>query len=251
MLQARFSTKEHSRGGYLSYDRKFTSRKDSRSFKALSMLYNTKMTSTYHRSLIDELKPVSGLTPQIISNFARDYGISESVITNLSGNREEILIALSSIQPKFIEILHSILIGRDPTIEGGLALRFTVYSENIGDIVFIQPSGALVEEGPFDLIAYDHQGLMIWIFCIQGSIDSDDITKIVNPLLNQPMETFSSISNVYIVGQGYSWVAKQILKKYKGIVTRNGDKSRIIPFKLWTEEETTDRFQIKFKCHTI
>ena len=92
---------------------------------------------------------------------------------------------------------------------------------------------------------------MIWIFCIQGSIDSDDITKIVNPLLNQPMETFSSISNVYIVGQGYSWVAKQILKKYKGIVTRNGDKSRTIPFKLWTEEETTDRFKIKFKCHTI
>ena len=117
--------------------------------------------------------------------------------------------------------------------------------------MFIQPSGALIEEGPFDLIAYDHQGLMIWIFCIQGSLDSDDISKIVNPILNQKLEEFTGISSIYIVAQGFSWVAKQILKKYKGIVVRDGDKTRTIPFKLWTEEKMTERFKIIFKCHTL
>ena len=41
MLQARFSIKDHSRGGYSAYDKKFASRKEFRSFKTLSMLYNT------------------------------------------------------------------------------------------------------------------------------------------------------------------------------------------------------------------
>ena len=215
------------------------------------MFYDTKSVSTYHRSLIDEIRHISGLSPQIISNFAREYGISENVISNLSGGREELLFTLASIQPKFVEILYAILIGRDPSIEGGLALRFTVYSENIGDIVFIQPSGALVESGPFDLIAYDHQGMMIWIFCLQGTVDADDISKIVNPILNQALDEFKGISGIYIVAQSFSWIAKQILKKYQGIVIREGEKTRNIPFKLWTEERKSDQSQILFKSEIL
>ena len=211
------------------------------------MLFETKSISYYHRSLIDELCYISGLNPQVISNFARDYGISETIISQLTGDREEILLILSSLQPKFIEIIHAILIGRDPSIEGGLALRFTVFAGNIGEIVFIQPSGALVEAGPFDLIAYDHQGMMVWIFCIQGTVDSDDISKIISPVLNQKLEEFKGISGIYMVAHGFSWVAKQVLKKYKGIVVHEGEKTRTIPFKLWIEEKETEKFEIVFK----
>ncbi|MHA1236300.1 MAG: hypothetical protein ACTSQ9_01415 [Candidatus Hodarchaeales archaeon] len=211
------------------------------------MLFETKSISYYHRSLIDELCYISGLTPQVISNFARDYGISETIISQLTGDREEILLTLSSLQSRFIEILHAILIGRDPSIEGGVALRFTVFAGNIGEIVFIQPSGALVESGPFDLIAYDHQGMMVWIFCIQGTVDADDISKIISPVLNQKLEEFKGISGIYMVAHGFSWVAKQVLKKYKGIVVHEGEKTRTIPFKLWIEEKETEKFEIVFK----
>jgi hypothetical protein len=235
----------------MSYKQKFAPKKELESLKSLSMLYDTKSVSTYHQSLIDEIRHISGLSPQIISNFAREYGISEMIISNLSGGREEILLTLASLQPKFIEILYAVLIGRDPSIEGGLALRFTVYSQNIGDIVFIQPSGALVESGPFDLIAYDHEGMMIWIFCIQGPIDAGDISKIVTPILNQTIDEFQGMSNIYIVAQSFSWVAKQILKKYQGIVIREGEKTRTIPFKLWTEDRDSDQSQILFKSEIL
>jgi len=158
-----------------------------------------------------------------------------------------ILLILSSLQSKFIEILHAILIGRDPSIEGGLALRFTVFAGNIGEIVFIQPSGALVETGPFDLIAYDHQGMMVWIFCIQGTVDTEEISKIISPVLNQKLEEFKGISGIYMVAHGFSWVAKQVLKKYKGIVIHEGEKVRTIPFKLWIEEKEAEKFEIVFK----
>jgi hypothetical protein len=251
MLQARFSLKNQSHTSRLSYKQKFTPKRDLESLKSLSMLYDAKSVSTYHRSLIDEIRHISGLTPQIISNFAREFGIGETIILNLSGGREEILLTLASLQPKFIEILYAILIGRDPSIEGGIALRFTVYSENIGDIVFIQPSGALVESGPFDLIAYDHQGMMIWIFCLQGTVDADDIGKIVSPVLNQSLDNFKGISAIYIIAQSFSWVAKQILKKYQGIVIREGEKTRTIPFKLWTEDRKSDQRQILFKSEIL
>ncbi|MHA1992913.1 MAG: hypothetical protein ACW97Z_00065 [Candidatus Hodarchaeales archaeon] len=251
MLQARFSLKNRSHTSRLSYKKRFTPKKDLESLKSLSMLYDTKSVSTFHRSLIDEIRHISGLSPQVISNFAREYGISETIISNLSGDREEILLTLASLQPKFIEILYAILVGRDPSIEGGIALRFTVYSENIGDIVFIQPSGALVETGPFDLIAYDHQGMMIWIFCMQGTVDANDIGKIVSPILNQTLDEFKGISSIYIVAQGFSWVSKQIMKKYQGIVIREGEKTRTIPFKLWTEERKSDQRQILFKSEIL
>ena len=173
--------------------------------------------------------------------------MSETIISQLTGELRVILLTLSSLQPKFIEILHAILIGRDPSIEGGLALRFTVYAGNIGEIVFIQPSGALIETGPFDLIAYDHQGMMVWIFCIQGTVDFDDISKIISPVLNQKLEEFKGISSIYMVAHGFSWIAKHLLKKYKGIVIHEGEKTRTIPFKLWMEAEETDKFDIIFK----
>ena len=251
MLQARFSLRSQSSSSRLSYKQKFAPKEQSESLKSLSMLYDTKSVSNYHRSLIDEIRHVSGLSPQVISNFAREYGISETIISNLSGDREEILLTLASLQPKFIEILYATLIGRDPSIEGGLALRFTVYSENIGDIVFIQPSGALVESGPFDLIAYDHQGMMIWIFCMQGTVDADDISKIVNPILNLTLDDFKGISSIYIVSQAFSWVSKQILRKYQGIVIREGEKTRTIPFRLFTEVRKSDQGQILFKSEIL
>ncbi len=247
MLKARFLIKDQPLGSRRISPRRISPQKDNNRLKSLSMLFETKSISYYHRSLIDELCRISGLTSQVISNFARDYGISVTIISQLTGNREEILLTLSSLQPKFIEILHAILIGRDPSIEGGLALRFTVFAENIGEIVFIQPSGALVEAGPFDLVAYDHQGMMVWIFCIQGTVDADDISKIISPVLNQKLEEFKGISSIYMVAYGFSWVAKQVLKKYKGIVVREGEKTRTIPFKLWIEEKETEKFEIVFK----
>ncbi|MHA1206429.1 MAG: hypothetical protein ACTSSO_02535 [Candidatus Hodarchaeales archaeon] len=247
MLKARFSTKDQTLRNRRISPRRISPEKDNRRLKSLSMLFETKSISYYHRSLIDELCYISGLTPQVISNFARDYGISETIISQLTGDREEILLTLSSLQSRFIEILHAILIGRDPSIEGGVALRFTVFAGNIGEIVFIQPSGALVESGPFDLIAYDHQGMMVWIFCIQGTVDADDISKIISPVLNQKLEEFKGISGIYMVAHGFSWVAKQVLKKYKGIVVHEGEKTRTIPFKLWIEEKETEKFEIVFK----
>ena len=50
-----------------------------------------------------------------------------------------------------------------------------------------------------------------------------------------------------MVAHGFSWVAKQVLKKYKGIVVREGEKTRTIPFKLWVEEKETEKFEIGFK----
>ena len=246
MLKARFSLKGQNLGTRRVSPRGLTPRGDDNKLKSLSMLFETKAVSFYHRSLIDELSFISGLTPQVICNFAREYGISETIISKLDGEREEVLNILSSLQPTFIEILHAILIGRDPSIEGGLALRFTVFAENIGEIVFIQPSGALVESGPFDLIGYDHQGMMVWIFCIQGKIDADDISKIVSPVLNQKLDEFKGISSIYMVANSFSWVAKELLKKYKGIVVNEGEKTRTIPFKLWVEEKEAEKFEIKF-----
>jgi hypothetical protein len=247
MLQARLSIKSKTYGTSLSYKRKFLPEEELKSLKTLSVLYETKSASIYHRSLIDELRHLSGLTPQIISNFAREVGINDTIIAGLSGDREEILLTLSNLQPKFIEDLYAVLLGRDPSIKGGLALRFTVFAPNIGDIVFIQPPGALVEEGPFDLVAYDHQGMMIWIFCVQGAVDSEDISKIVNPILNHNSEELKGISSIYIVSQGFTWVAKQIVSKYKGIVIEEGETTRTIPFKLWIEERKTDQMEILFK----
>ncbi|MCK4849252.1 MAG: hypothetical protein KAT16_09515, partial [Candidatus Heimdallarchaeota archaeon] len=199
MLKARFSIKDKTSRNRRISPRRISPERDSTKSKTLSMLFETKSISYYHRSLIDELCYISGLTPQVISNFSREYGISETIISQLTGDREEILLTLSSLQPKFIEILHAILIGRDPSIEGGIALRFTVFAGNIGEIVFIQPSGALVEAGPFDLIAYDHQGMMVWIFCVQGTIDADDISKVISPVLNQKLEEFKGVSAIYMV----------------------------------------------------
>ena len=124
---------------------------------------------------------------------------------------------------------------------------FTSFISILGDSGFIQPSGALVDSGPFDLIAYDHEGMMVWIFCIQGTIDADDIGKIISPVLNQKLEEFKGISSIYMVAHNFSWVAKELLKKYKGIVIREGEKTRTIPFKLWIEEKETEKFEIKFK----
>jgi hypothetical protein len=209
------------------------------------MLYDTKTTSAFHRSLITEMTRISGLTPQVISNFARDFGISENIITNLSGEAETILLTLSSVSPKFIEVLHSILISRDPE---GLSVRFSVFSNNIPDIMFLQPSRSLVESGPFDLIAYNEQGMRIWIFCVQGVVDSRDIEKIVGPMLNQDPENFQGVSKILIVAQGFSWVALQILRKYRGVVIRRDSKTetRTIPFELWEEKSIEDHPEIIF-----
>jgi hypothetical protein len=251
LLKAKFSLKSKSPIKNLSIKQQLGEREDPQSLKTLSMLYNTQTVSNYHHSLIEELCRISGLSPQIISNFAKEFGMSDTILNNLSGDNREVLVTLTSLQPIFVEVIHSILIGRDPTISGGLALRFTVFSGNIGDIVFIQPTGAIIEEGPFDLVAYDHQGMIIWIFCVQGNVDQDDIGKIVNPILNQKLEEFKGISRIYIVAQGFSWVAKQLLRKYKGVVVREGNKTRTIPFDLWSEEERKDEFQIKFKRQNL
>jgi len=222
-------------------------KKSVRSIETLSMLYETKTTSAFHRSLISEISRISGITPQVISNFARDFGISENVISSLSGDTEAILVTLSSVSTKFIEILHSILIGRDPT-EGGLSLRFSVFASNIADVVFIQPAGSVIESGPYDLIAYDNQGMRIWVFCVESTIDSMDIEKIVAPMLNQDLDVFTGVSKIYLVAQGFSWVAKQLLTRYKGIVvTENTGKSRTIPFELWQEKAISDKPEIIFE----
>ena len=222
-------------------------KKTGRAVESLSMLYNTKTTSAFHQSLITEMTRLSGLTPQVISNFAREYGIGENVISSLSGDAEAILLTLSSVSPNFIEILHSILVGRDPTVSGGLALRFSVFSNNLSDIVFIQPSRSLVDSGPFDLIAYDGQGMRIWVFCVQGTVDSKDIEKIIGPMLNQDLSEFTGVSKICIVAQGFSWVALQILRKYRGIVVRGDDKARSIPFELWQEKAFAGHPEIIFE----
>ncbi len=223
-------------------------KKGGRSVESLSMLYDTKTTSAFHQSLITEMTRISGLSPQVISNFARDFGIGENVISSLSSDNEAdneaILLTLASVSPKFIEILHSILIGHDPE---GLALRFSVFTNNIADIVFIQPSRSLVESGPYDLIAYDGQGMRIWVFCVQGTVDSKDIEKIVGPLLNQELSEFSGVSKICIVAQGFSWVALQILRKYRGVVVRGDSGRRSIPFELWQEKTIEDRPEIIFE----
>ncbi len=224
------------------------SKKPLRSVKNISMLFETKSISAFHRSLITEILGISGLTPQVISNFARDFGISENVISNLSGDSESILLTLSSISPNFIEILHSILIGRDPSIDGGLALRFSVFSANISEIVFIHPSRSLVESGPYDLLAYDNQGMRIWVFCVPGVVDAADIETIVGPMLNQDLAEFHGLSKIFIVSQGFSWVAKQILQKYRGIVvTDPNQKTRSIPFVLWQEKSLGEDLNITFE----
>ncbi|MFX0122121.1 MAG: hypothetical protein ACFFAE_00655 [Candidatus Hodarchaeota archaeon] len=219
-------------------------KKAGRPVETLSMLYNTKTTSAFHQSLITEMTRISGLTPQVISNFAQESGIGENVIANLSGDNETILLTLASVSPKFIEILHSSLIGRDPE---GLPLRFSVFANNISDIVFIQPSRSLVESGPYDLIAYDGQGMRIWVFCVRGTVDSKDIEKIVGPLLNQELSEFKGLSKICIVGQGFSWVALQIMRKYRGIVVRGNGETRSIPFDLWKEKTIEDRPEIIFE----
>ncbi|UCG90293.1 MAG: hypothetical protein JSU57_00780 [Candidatus Heimdallarchaeota archaeon] len=219
-------------------------KKAGRSVESLSMLYDTKTTSAFHQSLITEMTRISGLSPQVISNFAQDFGIGENIISSLSGDNEEILLTLASVSPKFIEILHSILIGHDPE---GLSIRFSVFTNNIGDIVFIQPSRSLVESGPYDLIAYDGQGMRIWVFCVKGTVDSKDIEKIVGPLLNQELSEFSGVSKICIVAQGFSWVALQILRKYRGIVVRGERGTRSIPFELWQEKTKKDRPEIIFE----
>ncbi|MFX0172125.1 MAG: hypothetical protein ACFE9L_09405 [Candidatus Hodarchaeota archaeon] len=219
-----------------------------RSVESLSMLYETKTTSSFHRSLITEMTRISGLTPQVISNFAREFGIGENVISNLSGDPENTLLTLATVSPKFIEVLHSILIGRDPTVSGGLALRFNVFAYNIANIVFVQPSTSLVESGPYDLIAYDSQGMRIWIFCVQGLVGTQELEKIVGPMLNQDLEVFSGVSEITIVAQkGFTWVAKQLLKKYRGIVVSNEGKQRLIPFELWQEKSISSSPEIAFE----
>jgi len=216
--------------------------------ESLSLLYETKTISAFHRSLITEMTRISGLTPQVISNFAKEFGVRENVINNLSGDSESILLTLASVSPTFIEVLHSILIGKDPSISGGLALRFTIFANNISDIVFIQPTQKIVESGPYDLIAYDTHGMRIWVFCILGTVDSIDIEKIIGPMLNQEPSSFSGVSKIYIVSQGFSWVSKQILRKYKGIViTESENKRRTIPFELWQEKAPSDRPEIVFE----
>ncbi|NHJ00847.1 MAG: hypothetical protein EAX86_01840 [Candidatus Heimdallarchaeota archaeon] len=225
-------------------------KKPLRTMKNLSMLFETKTISAFHRSLITEILGITGLTPQVISNFARDFGISENVISSLAGDTESTLLTLSSISPNFIEILHSILIGRDPTIQGGLALRFSVFSSNISEIVFIQPSRSLIESGPYDLLAYDNQGMRIWVFCVSGIIDASDIETIIGPILDlfQDPNQFKGVSQIYIVGQGFSWVAKQILRKYRGIVvTESNQKTRSIPFVLWQEKILGEDLNITFE----
>lgn len=220
------------------------SKKAGRTVETLAMLYDTKTTSAFHQSLITEMTRISGLTPQVISNFARDFGVGENIITNLSGDNETILMTLASVVPKFIEVIHSILIGHDPE---GLSLRFSVFTNNIADIVFIQPSRSLVESGPYDLIAYDGQGMRIWVFCVQGTVDSKDIEKIVGPLLNQDLSEFNGVSKICIVAQGFSWVALQILRKYRGIVVRGDSEVRSIPFELWQEKAIEDHPEIIFE----
>ncbi|MFX0049841.1 MAG: hypothetical protein ACFE8U_00985 [Candidatus Hermodarchaeota archaeon] len=224
------------------------SKKATRSVKSLSILYETKTTSAFHRSLITEMTRISGLTPQVISNFAREFGIGENVISNLSGDPETILLTLASVSPKFIEVLHSILIGRDPTVPGGLTLRFNVFAYNIANIVFVQPSTSLVESGPYDLIAYDSQGMRIWIFCVQGLVGTQELEKIVGPMLNQDLEAFSGVSEIAIVAQkGFTWIAKQLLKKYRGIVVTDEGKQRLIPFELWQEKSVPSIPEIAFE----
>ncbi len=93
--------------------------------------------------------------------------------------------------------------------------------------------------------------MMIWIFCVQGNVDQDEITKIVNPILNQNIEEFKGISQFYIVAQGFSWVAKQLLRKYKGVVVKEGEKTRTIPFILWAEEIKAEGLQITFKRQNL
>jgi hypothetical protein len=219
-------------------------KKAGKTVENLSMLYDTKTTSSFHQSLITEMTRISGLTPQVISNFAHDFGVGENIISNLSGDNETILMTLSSIVPKFIEVIHSILIGRDPE---GLSLRFSVFTNNIADIVFIQPSRSLVESGPYDLIAYDGHGMRIWVFCVQGTADPKDIEKIVGPLLNQDLTEFKGVSKICIVAQKFSWVVLQILRKYRGIVVGGDSKMRRIPFELWQEKVIEDHPEIIFE----
>ncbi|MFX0182844.1 MAG: hypothetical protein ACFE95_07160 [Candidatus Hodarchaeota archaeon] len=223
-------------------------KKLTRSVESLSMLYETKTTSAFHRSLITEMTRISGLTPQVISNFAREFGIGENVISTLSGDPESILLTLATVSPKFIDVLHSILIGRDPAISGGLALRFTVFTNNIANIVFVQPSTSLVESGPYDLLAYNSEGMRIWIFCVQGLVDTQDLEKIIGPMLNQDLEVFSGVSEIVLVAQkGFTWVSKQLLKKYRGIVVTEEGKQRLIPFELWQEKSIPSSPEITFE----
>ncbi len=223
----------------------FIPKESIKSVETLSLLYDTKSTTAFHRSLITEISRISGLTPQMVSNFARDFGISENVISTLSGDTESVLITLSSVSTKFIEILHSILLGRE---EGGLVLRFSVFASNIADIVFIQPARSLVESGPYDLVAYDNRGMRIWVFCVEGTIDSKDIERIVAPMLNQELSAFIGVAKIFLVAQGFSWVAKQLLRKYRGIVvTEEKDESRTIPFELWQEKVIGNKSEIIFE----
>ena len=98
------------------------------------------------------------------------------------------------------------------------------------------------------MIAYDKQGMRIWVFCVQGTVDAKDIERIVSPMLNQELSAFTGVSKIYLVAQGFSWVAKQLLKKYRGIVlTENRNKTRTLPFELWQERVINDHQVIIFE----
>ena len=66
--------------------------------------------------------------------------------------------------------------------------------------------------------------------------------------LNQELSAFIGVAKIYLVAQGFSWIAKQLLRKYKGIVvTEDKDESRTIPFELWQEKAIGDKPEIIFE----
>lgn len=205
------------------------------------------VTSLYFQTLMKELSNIDGLTAQIISNFALDYGISETFLEGLSGSTYDILSQLASKNPNFIEDMYSILINKDNSISSGISLRFTVFSSNIPEIFYIQPSKAITDHGPYDLVGYNSMGQRIWIFTFANIIDKQEIEDIIGPMLNQEKKEFFGLAKIYFVAKDFSYVAKRLIKKYKGIVLTEENKRKTVPFELWKEQKTKKASQILFE----
>jgi hypothetical protein len=170
--------------------------------------------TAYHRSKISELNDIKGLTKELILETAKYMKIPNINELKKIETKKGLLDLFGRENVTVIDFLYSILHTYEESIPA-TKIRFGVFIPSIIEKV---KSISFTNNGELcDMIIRDVNEDEYWVFCSDKYIDLKDIEGLTEKASKIDYLNYPSIKNIFFVAKKFSYVAKEMIKKYQSV----------------------------------
>jgi hypothetical protein len=179
----------------------------------------TRTLTAYHRSKISELSDIRNLTKDLLLEIARNMNIQNFNELKEIKSQKVLLDHFGRENVTLIDSLYSILHDYEESILA-TKIRFTVFIPSI--IKNYKSISLPSDEQHCDVKIKDFDGNEYWTFCSDKYVDLQDLEALTERATKIDFLNYPSIKNIFFVAKKFSYVAKEMIKKYKAMSTGIG-----------------------------